>query len=236
MTKTSISLQELRKRIGEKAKADAHHRFWGLYTHVWKLNVLGEAYRLAKKNNGAPGIDGQSFAQIEASGVEQLLETLSQELREGTYRPMPCRQVTIPKEGGKVRGLKIPAIRDRVVQGALRLILEPIFEVDFQSGSYGYRPERTAHQALDRVKHGLNKQLHVVIDLDVANYFDSVRHHLLGPRFETPPSGRVKTPPVGGWLVARVASLIRIRLGRECVGAGALSTRPLALTVSTMLA
>jgi len=179
MTETSIPLQELRKRIGEKAKADARHRFWGLYTHVWKLNVLGEAYRLAKKNNGAPGIDGQTFAQIEASGVEQLLETLSQELREGTYRPMPCRQVTIPKEGGKGRGLKIPAIRDRVVQGALRLILEPIFEMDFQPGSYGYRPERTAHQALDRVKHGLNKRLHVVIDLDVANYFDSVRHHLL---------------------------------------------------------
>jgi RNA-directed DNA polymerase len=179
MTRTSIPLQELRDRIGEKAKADAHHRFWGLYTHVWKLNVLGEAYRLAKQNNGAPGIDGQTFGQVEAEGVEQLLETLSRELREGTYRPMPCRRVTIPKEGGKERGLKIPAIRDRVVQGALRLILEPIFEVDFQPGSYGYRPRRMAHQALDRVKHGLNKKLHVVIDLDLANYFDSVRHHLL---------------------------------------------------------
>lgn len=179
MTETSITLQELRERIGEKAKADAHHRFWGLYTHVWKLNVLGEAYHLAKKNNGAPGVDGQTFVQIEADGVERLLKTLSQELREGTYRPMPCRHVTIPKEGGKVRGLKIPAIRDRVVQGALRLILEPIFEVDFQPGSYGYRPNRSAHQALDRVKHGLNRQLHVVIDLDIASYFDSVRHDLL---------------------------------------------------------
>jgi len=179
MTTTSISLQELRDRIGEKAKADAHHRFWGLYTHVWKLNVLGEAYRLAKQNNGAPGIDGQTFEQIEASGLEPWLGTLSQELLEETYRPMPCRRVTIPKEGGKERGLKIPAIRDRVVQGALRLILEPIFEVDFQPGSYGYRPRRMAHQALDRVKHGLNKKLHVVIDLDLANYFDSVRHDLL---------------------------------------------------------
>lgn len=179
MKTTSISLQELSERIGEKAKADAHHRFWGLYTHVWKLNVLSEAYRLAKKNNGAPGIDGQTFEQVEASGLEQFLETLSQELQEGTYRPMPCRQVAIPKEGGKVRSLKIPAIRDRVVQGSLRLILEPIFEVDFQPGSYGYRPQRTAHQALDRVKHGLNKKLHVVIDLDLANYFDSIRHDLL---------------------------------------------------------
>ena len=142
MTTTSIGVQELRKRIGEKAKADPRYRFWGLYTHVWKLDVLGEAYRLAKKNNGAPGVDGQTFKQIEAEGVENLLDILSRELREKTYRPLPCRQVTIPKEGGKGRGLKIPAIRDRVVQGAARLILEPIFEADFQEGSYGYRPNR----------------------------------------------------------------------------------------------
>jgi RNA-directed DNA polymerase len=179
MTTTSIKLQEIQKRIGEKAKADPHHRFWGLYTHVWKLNVLGEAYRLAKKNNGAPGVDGETFAQIEERGAQQWLEALSLELREKTYRPLPCRQVTIPKEGNKTRGLKIPAIRDRVVQGALRLVLEPIFEADFQPGSYSYRPNRTAHQALERVSHGLNLQLHVVIDLDLASYYDTVRHDLL---------------------------------------------------------
>jgi RNA-directed DNA polymerase len=179
MTKTSIGVQELRKRIGEKAKAEPRHRFWGLYTHVWKLDVLREAYRLARKNNGAPGVDGVSFSQIEEEGAEVLLSILSRELREKTYRPLPCRQVNIPKEGGKVRGLKIPAIRDRVVQGAVHLILEPIFEADFQPGSYGYRPGRTAHQALDRVKEGLWKRLHHVIDLDLASYFDTVRHDLL---------------------------------------------------------
>lgn len=180
MTTTSISLQEIQKRIGEKAKADPHYRFWGLYTHVWKLNVLGEAYRLAKKNNGAPGVDGETFEQIEEQGLQPWLEALSSELREKTYRPLPCRQVSIPKkEGNKTRTLKIPAIRDRVVQGALRLILEPIFEADFQSGSYGYRPNRTAHQALDRVAHGLNLKLHVVIDLDLASYYDTVRHDLM---------------------------------------------------------
>lgn len=179
MTKTSIGVQELRKRIGEKAKADSHHRFWGLYTHVWKLDTLEEAYRLAKENDGAPGVDGVTFAKIEAQGREKLLETLGQELREKSYRPLPCRQVEIPKEGGKVRTLKIPAIRDRVVQGALRLILEPIFEADFQPGSYGYRPNRTAHEALERVRGGLNKHLHQVIDLDLASYFDTVRHDLL---------------------------------------------------------
>jgi RNA-directed DNA polymerase len=179
MINTSIGVQELRKRIGGKAKAEPQHRFWGLYTHVWKLDVLREAYRLAKGNNGAPGVDGVSFRQIEAQGVDKLLEQLSRELREKTYRPLPCRKVSIPKEGGKVRGLKIPAIRDRVVQGAIRLVLEPIFEADFQPGSFGYRPNRNPHQALERVREGLYRRLHQVIDLDLATYFDSVRHDLL---------------------------------------------------------
>jgi RNA-directed DNA polymerase len=179
MTKTSIGVQELRTRIGEKAKAEPAHRFWGLYTHVWKLDVLREAYQLAKQNHGAPGADGVTFEQVESEGVEQLLERLSQELRDKNYEPLPCRHVSIPKEGGKVRGLKIPAIRDRVVQGAVRLILEPIFEADFQPGSYGYRPGRSAHDALERVRIGLVKQLHQVIDLDLQSYFDTVRHDLL---------------------------------------------------------
>ena len=179
MTTTSIGVQELRKRIGEKAKSDPHHRFWGLYTHVWRLDVLWEAYRLAKKNNGAPGVDGVTFQQIEAEGPEKLLEALSEELCGKTYRPLRCRQATISKDGGGIRELKIPAIRDRVVQGAVRLILEPIFEVDFQSGSFGYRPQRSAHQALERVRTGLNKYLHQVIDLDLKSYFDTVRHDFL---------------------------------------------------------
>lgn len=178
MTNTSIDLQDLRTRIAEKAKAEPRHRFWGLYTHVWKLNVLGAAYRLAKKNGGAPGSDGMSFKEIEAIGVERLLEDLSRELREKTYRPLPSRRVEIPKDGG-VRVLKVPAIRDRVVQGALRLLCEPIFEEDFQPGSYGYRPGRSAHQALDRVREGLYRGLQQVINLDLASFYDSVRHDVL---------------------------------------------------------
>ncbi len=179
MTTTSLGVQELRKRIWEKAKADPHHRFWGLYTHVWKLDVLETAYLLAKKNNGAPGVDGVTFKDIEAAGRQEFLEELGQELRKRSYRPLPCRQVTIPKDGGKSRGLKIPAIRDRVVQGAMRLVMEPIFEADFHPGSFGYRPKRTAHQALERVREGLYKNLHQVIDLDLKSYFDTVRHDLL---------------------------------------------------------
>ena len=104
MIKTSIGIQELRERIGEKAKAEPEHRFWGLYTHVWKLDVLREAYRLTKLRNGAPGVDGVTFTQIEAQGAELLLAQLSEELRTKSYRPLPCRQVSIPKEGGKTRG------------------------------------------------------------------------------------------------------------------------------------
>ena len=178
MTNTSIDVQELRKRIAEKAKAEPRHRFWGLYTHVWKLNVLEAAYRLAKKNGGAPGSDAVTFKEIEAGGVEHLLDELSRELREKTYCPLPSRLVKIPKDGG-TRTLKIPAIRDRIVQGALRLICEPIFESDFQPGSYGYRPGRSAHQALARVREGVHRNLNQVINLDLAGFYDNVRHDVL---------------------------------------------------------
>jgi RNA-directed DNA polymerase len=150
MTKASIGLQDLRRRIYVKAKADTSWRFWGLYVHVCKMETLREAYALAKKNDGAPGIDGVSFEAIEAQGVEAFLEQIQDELSQRTYVPLPARQREIPKDGGKVRVLSIPAIRDRVVQGALKLILEPIFEADFQAGSFGYRPKRTAHEAINR--------------------------------------------------------------------------------------
>ena len=115
---------------------------------------------------------------IEANGVEHLLDKISLELREKTYHPLPSRLVKIPKDGGE-RTLKIPAIRDRIVQGALRLVLEPIFETDFQPGSYGFRPGRSAHQALDHVREGLHRNLHQVINLDLASFYDNVRHDIL---------------------------------------------------------
>jgi RNA-directed DNA polymerase len=127
---------------------------------------------MAKSNDGAPGIDGVTFAAIEESGVESFLKQLRDELVTNTYRPMRARKKEIPKDGGKkVRVLSIPAIRDRVVQGALKLILEPIFEADFQPGSYGYRPKRTAHEAVARVAQGIVEEKTRIIDLDLASYF-----------------------------------------------------------------
>ena len=148
MTKASIDLQDLRRRIYVKAKAEPSWRFWGLYVHVCKMETLRTAYEMARQNDGAPGVDGVTFEAIEARGAEALLAQLRDELTGHTYQPLPARRQEIPKDGGKVRVLSIPAIRDRVVQGALKLILEPVFEADFQPGSFGYRPKRTAHDAL----------------------------------------------------------------------------------------
>src|SRR5258708_176661 len=180
MIKTPISLQDLRRRIYVKAKTEPTWRFWGLYVHVCKMETLQEAYQMAKSNKGAPGIDGITFDAIEESGVESFLKQIQDELVHNTYRPMPVRKKEIPKDGGtKVRVLSIPAIRDRVVQGALKHILEPIFDADFQSGSYGYRPKRSAHEAVDRVAQAIVQGLTRIIDLDLAAYFDNVQHSLL---------------------------------------------------------
>jgi RNA-directed DNA polymerase len=143
------------------------------------METLQWAYRDARENNGAPGIDGVTFDDIEKAGVETFLEQIENELVSGTYRPMRNRIKAIPKDNDKVRVLGIPAIRDRVVQGALKLILEPIFEADFQEGSYGYRPKRTAHAAIDRVAEAVVKNKTRVIDLDLRAYFDNVRHDIL---------------------------------------------------------
>jgi RNA-directed DNA polymerase len=179
MIKASIDLQDLRRRLYVKAKAETSWRFWGLYVHICKMETLRQAYALAKENDGAPGVDGVTFEAIEAQGVEAFLEQIRDELVQRTYKPLPARRREIPKDGGKVRVLSIPAIRDRVVQGALKFILEPIFEADFQPGSFGYRPKKTAHEAVDRVAQAIVRHKTRVIDFDLRSYFDNVRHDRL---------------------------------------------------------
>src|SRR5579862_9784690 len=180
MTKEPVSLQDLRRRIYIKAKAEKQWRFWGLHVHVCKMETLWEAYVLVKANDGAPGIDGMTFDDIEQVGEEEFLKQIQEELRTRTYRPLRNRKKEIPKDGGKkVRVLSIPSIRDRVVQGALKLILEPIFEADFQEGSFGYRPKRSAHQAVARVAEAIVQGKTHVIDVDLKAYFDNVSHSIL---------------------------------------------------------
>ena len=176
MIKTPIKLQDLRRRIYRKAKSDKQHRFWGLFVHIAKKETLQEAYLQAKKNKGAPGIDGQSFANIEANGADRFLESLREELLNNKYKPQPNRRVDIPKGNGKYRTLQIPCIRDRVVQGALKLILESIFEADFCPNSYGFRPKRSPHQALSQVRRSVLRRMSTVIDVDLTQFFDNIQH------------------------------------------------------------
>jgi RNA-directed DNA polymerase len=179
MIKAPSSLQDLRRRIYRKAKSDQTQRFWGLFVHVAKRDTLAEAYQQAKRNGGAPGLDGQSFADIEAAGLDHFLAAIRDELLAGTYHPQPNRAVEIPKGEGKVRKLQIPCLRDRVVQGALKLILEAIFEADFCPNSYGYRPKRSPHQTLAEVRRSLLRRMSTVIEVDLARYFDTIRHDIL---------------------------------------------------------
>jgi len=192
MINPSVNLQELRRRIYRKAKAEKTRRFWGLHVHVCKLETLRAAYQAAKANDGTPGIDGESFESIEARGVEKFLSAIREELVARTYKPSKNRRVEIPKGNGKTRRLGIPTIKDRVVQGAVKLILKTIFEADFHTSSFAYRPKRTAHQALDRVVHGLVQGLTRVIDVDLKSYFDNIRHHLLLRKLAT----RVEDPAI----------------------------------------
>jgi RNA-directed DNA polymerase len=179
MTKIPISLQELRRRIYRKAKSDTTHRFWGLFVQITKLETLEEAYRAAKKNGGVPGIDNQTFEDIEASGLQVFLTEVREELITGRYKPKPNRRVEIPKGNGKMRMLQIPCIRDRVVQGAVKLILEAIFEADFCSNSYGFRPRRSPHRALAEVRRSVLRRMSTIIDVDLSCYFDTIRHSVL---------------------------------------------------------
>jgi group II intron reverse transcriptase/maturase len=192
MTKAPISLQELRRRIYRKAKSDKTYRFWGIFVHITKPETLEETYRAAKRNGGAPGLDGQTFEDIERTGRPEFLATVREELITGRYKPQPNRRVDIPKGNGKFRTLQIPCIRDRVVQGAVKLILEAIFEADFCSNSYGFRPQRSPHRALAEVRRSVLRRMSTVIDVDLSRYFDTIRHSVLLDKIAT----RVQDPQV----------------------------------------
>src|SRR5574340_339045 len=179
MIKTPISLQELRRRMYWKAKSEKEHRFWGIFVHVTKIEVLAEVYRQAKRNGGAPGIDGKTFEDVDAAGLTAFLQSIRDDLVAGSYKPQANRFVEIPKGDGKSRMLQIPCIRDRVVQGALKWVLEAIFEADFCPNSYGFRPKRSPHRALAEVRRSILRRMNMVIDVDLSKYFDTIRHDIL---------------------------------------------------------
>jgi RNA-directed DNA polymerase len=173
---TPITIRILQRKLYRKAKAEPAFRFYVLYDKVCREDILCHAYGLARANAGAPGVDGVSFAQIEEKGLEAWLAGLREELVSKTYRPDPVRRVRIPKPDGGERPLGIPTIRDRVAQTAVKLVLEPIFEADFEDNTYGYRPSRGAVDAVKEVHRLICRGYTDVVDADLSKYFDSIPH------------------------------------------------------------
>jgi RNA-directed DNA polymerase len=172
-------IQEFQRKLYEKAKADKKYRFYSLYDKTYRKDILEEAYRRAKANGGTSGIDGETFTAIEAKGLTEYLAVLQEELKQEQYKPKPVKRVYIPKANGKQRPLGIPTVRDRIVQTAFLIVLEPIFEADFKESSYGFRPERSAHGAIREIAKYLNWGCEEIYDVDVEKYFDTVEHYKL---------------------------------------------------------
>ncbi len=173
---TPSKIRELQIKLYRKAKNEPEYRFYMLYDKVYREDILLHAYERARANKGAPGVDGQSFEQIESAGVGEWLTGIREELRNKTYKPQPVRRVTIPKPGGGERPLGIPTIRDRVIQTAVKLLIEPIFEADLEPSAYGYRPKRSAQDAIQEVHELLCAGYTDVVDADLSKYFDTIPH------------------------------------------------------------
>jgi RNA-directed DNA polymerase len=173
---TPTTIRSLQRKLYRKAKAEPAFRFYLLYDKIYREDILRHAYALARANAGAPGTDGMTFAAVEASGLKEWLASLREELVSKTYRPDPVRRVMIPKPGGGERPLGIPTIRDRVAQTAAKLVLEPIFEADFEDNAYGYRPVRGAIDAVKEVHRLICRGYTDVVDADLSRYFDTIPH------------------------------------------------------------
>jgi RNA-directed DNA polymerase len=177
---TPEKIRELQRRLYRKAKQEKEYRFYLLYDKVYRMDILSHAYRLVRANKGAPGIDGETFEEIEErEGAERYLQEIAGKLQREGYKPQAVRRVYIPKAAGGRRPLGIPVIKDRIVQMAVKIVIEPIFEADFQDNSYGFRPKRDAHQAVDDVRNRLLEGKTDVIDADISKYFDTIPHDKL---------------------------------------------------------
>ena len=209
-------VRNLQRKLYVKAKQEKTFRFYSLYDKLYREDVLQYAWQQCRANKGAPGADGQSFKDIEEKvGVERFLKEIAEELRNGTYRPMPVRRVYIPKPDGSQRPLGIPTIKDRIVQMACLTVIQPIFEADFLDCSYGFRPKRNAHQAIGAITENIKQGFTAVYDADLTKCFDSIQHRLIMDSLaERITDGKVLRL-IKGWLEAPIVEPGGPKQGRK---------------------
>jgi RNA-directed DNA polymerase len=197
-------VSQLRRKLAEKAKREPKFRFYTLYDRIYRKDVLWSAWCLVQRNNGGPGIDKQTIEEVEQYGAIRLIDEIHEMLKSKTYQPQPIKRVHIPNGDGKTRPLGIPTVKDRILQQACLLILEPIFEEDFLDCSYGYRPGRSAHQALDLIERNLKEGRTAVYDADLKGYFDSIPHDKLMRAVEYRIADRQVLHLIRVWLTAPI--------------------------------
>jgi len=209
-------VRELQRALYRAAKGSGTRRFHALYDRIYREDILTEAWRRVRRNKGAGGVDGQTLADIEKMGEAAFVRDLQERLRTKRYRPSPVRRVYIPKGDGGRRPLGLPTVRDKVVQMATKIVIEPIFEADFLEVSFGFRPRRSAHQALERIRERMNAGYVWILDLDIRAYFDSINHERLMGRVSLRISDRRVLSLIRGWLKAGVVE--EGRLSRSEIG------------------
>ena len=201
-TEGATSVQALQRVLYRSAKQQPERQFHALFDKIYRKDILVEVWKRVKANGGAAGVDGVNIEDVIEQGVDDFLDNIATELRENNYRPKPLRRVEIPKPGqpGKFRPLSIPTVKDRVVMAAAKIVLEPIFEANFKDLSFGFRPKKNQHQAIEAVRKAANTGKHFVLDADISNCFGEIDHSVLMQRIETRVSDQKMLKLIQMWL------------------------------------